>query len=144
MVIASKKFTKEEVREFVHEYYLQPYGTRTKWLASKSVSDRTFRQWRLMLVQGDIDRRLSPRDPDPMGPMHRELSAFEKARAKEIVEHQSTVQQLQKRIAELEGTNSALGKAIGLLHELNVPEPDTAQMSEQPASSPRKTTSSGS
>ena len=55
-----------------------------------------------------------------------EWSAFEKARAREIAEHQSEVEQLKDRIRELEGTNSALGKAIGLLHELSVPEPATA------------------
>jgi hypothetical protein len=47
-------------------------------------------------------------------------------RAREIAEHQSEVDQRKGRTRELEGTNSALGKAIVLLHELSVPEPDTA------------------
>ena len=144
MAVDNKGFTNEEIREFMHEYYLQPFGTKTEWLASKSISDWVFRRWRTMMVQGDLDRGLIPREHDPMGPTNREMSAFEKARAKEITEHRSKVEQLEKRIAELEGTNSALGKAIGLLHELSVPEPGTPQTSEQPSSLPRRTTSSES
>jgi hypothetical protein len=72
-----------------------------------------------------------------------ELSAFEKARAKEIAEHQSEVEQLKSRIRELEGTNSALGKAIGLLHGLNVPEPGPGQTNDPKSSSKPKTSSSG-
>ncbi len=59
-----------------------------------------------------------------MARTHGERSALERARAKEIADHQSEVEQLKGRIRELEGTNDALGKAIGLLHGLNVPEPD--------------------
>jgi hypothetical protein len=144
MAVDNKGFTNVEIREFMHEYYLQPFGTKSEWLASKSISDWTFRRWRTMLVQGDLDRGLIPREHDPMAPTNREVSAFERARAKEIAEHQSKVEQLEKRIAELEGTNSALGKAIGLLHELNVPGPGTTATNDQPGSLPRKTNSSGS
>ncbi|WP_052136010.1 hypothetical protein [Arthrobacter sp. PAMC 25486] len=131
MAVDNKGFTREEIREFVHEYYLQPHGSRREWLASHSISEWIFRRWRTMVVQGDIDRGLIPREHGGMVPTNRELSAFEKARAKEIAAHRVEVEKLQKRIAELEGSNSALGKAIGLLHELNVPEPDTPPTSAQ-------------
>ncbi|CAM3364607.1 hypothetical protein PSET11_00001 [Arthrobacter ulcerisalmonis] len=73
-----------------------------------------------------------------------EWTAFEKARAKELAEHESEVEQLKKRIHELVGTNDALGKAIGLLHELNVSEPDAETTSGPEDSSRRRTNSSGS
>ena len=131
MPVDNKGFTREEIREFMHEYYLQPHGTRKEWLAFRSISEWTFRRWRKMMLQGDIDRGLIPREYGAMVPTNRELSAFEKARAKEMAAHRAEVEKLQKRVHELEDTNSALGKAIGLLHELSVPEPDTTPTSAQ-------------
>ncbi|WP_113718191.1 hypothetical protein [Arthrobacter dokdonensis] len=124
MSVATQGYTREEIRQFVHEYYLQPHGSKSVWLASRSVADWTFRQWRKMVFEGDLDRTLIPRDHGDMARTHGERSALERARAKEIADHQSEVEQLKGRIRELEGTNDALGKAIGLLHGLNVPEPD--------------------
>jgi len=139
----SQGFTREEIREFVHEYYVQPYGTKGTWLASRSVPVKTFRMWRKMVLEGDLDRNLIPREHGGMARTNGEWSAFEKARAKEIADHQSEIEQLKGRIRELEGTNTALGKAIGLLHELNVPEPDMAQTRDPKNSSKPKTSSSG-
>jgi hypothetical protein len=96
-----------------------------------------------MIQEGDLDRNLIPREHGNMARTNGEWSAFEKARAKEIAQHESEVEQLKGRIRELEGTNTALGKAIGLLHELNVPEPDTAQTKDPKGSSKPKTGSSG-
>ncbi|MDJ0358599.1 hypothetical protein, partial [Paenarthrobacter sp. PH39-S1] len=120
-------YTREEIRQFVHEYYLQPHGTKAAWLASQSVAEWTLRRWRKMVFEGDLDRNLIPRDHGGMARTHGERSALEKARAQEIAEHQCEVEQLKGRIRELEGSNDALGKAIGLLHELNVPGPATKQ-----------------
>lgn len=139
----TKGYTREEIREVVHDYYLQPHGTRQAWLAANDLSVWTFRQWRTLVFEGDLDRTLVPRDDGDMTRKNRERTAYERLRAREIAEHQSKVEKLEQRIAELEGTNSALGKAIGLLHELNAAEPDTPLTSEQPGSLPRKTTSSG-
>lgn len=116
-------FTRDEIRGFVHEYYLQPFGKRKAWLDSKSLTVWTFRQWRTMVFEGDLDRSLVPREDGGMTGKDGERSAFEKMRAREIAKHESEIGKLEKRIAELEGTNEALGKAIGLLHGLNVPEP---------------------
>lgn len=54
-----------------------------------------------------------------------ELSAFEKKRAQQIADHQAEVEQLKDRIGVLEGSNTALGKAIWLLRDVKVSEPET-------------------
>ena len=97
----------------VHQYYLQPYGTKKTWIAKQPVTEWTFRRWRKMVQEGDLDRNLIPREHGNMARTNGEWSAFEKARAKEIAEHQSEVEQLKGRIRELEGTNTALGKLSG-------------------------------
>lgn len=134
MTVATQGYSREEIRQFVHEYYLQPHGTKAVWLASQPVAEWTLRRWRKMVFEGDLDRNLVPRDHEGMARTHGERSAVEKARAKEIADHQSEVEQLQGRIRELEGSNDALGKAIGLLHELNVPGPDTTPTNDPKSS----------
>ena len=131
MTIGIQGYTREEIREFMHEYYLQPPETKTVWLAARQVPDGMLRRWRKLVFEGDLDRNLIPRDHGGMARTSGERSALEKARAKEIAKHQSEVEKLKKRIAELEGTNSALGKAIGLLHELSVPGPDTTPTNDR-------------
>lgn len=117
-------YTTEEIRGFVHEYHLQPHGTKTMWLAGQSFTRHQFLRWRKMALEGDLDRNLIPREHGGMTRTGGEWSAFEKARAKEIAEHQTEVEQLHARIRMLEGTNDALGKAIGLLHSMSEQEPD--------------------
>jgi hypothetical protein len=52
---------------------------------------------------------------------------------------------LRARVRQLEATNEALGKAIGLLHAMNVEEPDAAPtMTDLDDSSPPRTNSSPS
>ncbi|GAA4362545.1 hypothetical protein [Paeniglutamicibacter cryotolerans] len=125
MTATIQGYTREEIREFMHQYYLQPHGTKATWLAAQNVPAWTLQQWRKLVYDGDLDRNLVPRDHGSMTRTSGERSAFEKARAKEIAEHQLEVEQLQERIRMLEGSNTALGKAIGLLHDLNVSGPDT-------------------
>ena len=134
MTVATQGYTREEIRQFVHEYYLQPHGSKAAWLASHSVAEWTFRQWRKMVFEGDLDRNLVPRDHGDMARTHGERSALEKARAQEIAKHLSEVEQLKGRIRELEGSNDALGKAIGLLHDLNVPGPAMKQTNDPKSS----------
>lgn len=120
----SPGYTREEIREFVHEYGLQPQGTKGAWLAAQPFTEHQFRRWRESVYAGDLDRNLVPRHDGGMTRTPGQWSAFEQARAKEIAAHEAEVQRLQERIHELEGTNQALGKAIGLLHKLNEQEPD--------------------
>jgi hypothetical protein len=144
MTVGPRGISLDEIREMVHQYYVQPYGTRKEWLASQPVTEWTFRKWRKMIQEGDLDRNLIPREHGNMARTNGEWSAFERARAKEIANHQSEVEKLKGRIRELEGTNTALGKAIGLLHELNVPGPDTARTKGPSDSSKPRTSSSDS
>jgi transposase-like protein len=144
VVVGTPGYTREEIREFVHEYHLQAHGTKGAWLARQSFSPHQFKRWRRALFEGDLDRNLIPREHGGMARTRGEWTAFERARAKELAEHESEVEQLKKRIHELEGTNDALGKAIGLLHELNVSEPDAKTTSGADDSSRRRTDSSES
>jgi hypothetical protein len=121
-------YSADEIREIVYLYYLQPHGMKGAWIAQQPFSERQLRKWRSMLVAGDLDRNLVPRDHGPMN--SGEFAAFERARAKEQADHKKEVERLKARIRELEGTNDALGKAIGLLHELSVQEPDTSKTNE--------------
>ena len=115
MSVGPRGISRDEIRELVHEYYVQPYGTRKEWLASQPVTEWTFRRWRKMIQEGDLDRNLIPREHGNMARTNGEWSAFEKARAREIAEHQSEVEQLKGRIRELEGTNYSSGKSYRAL-----------------------------
>lgn len=46
----------------VHEYHLQPFGPKKTWFAAQPVTKWTFRRWRKMLFEGDLDRNLIPRE----------------------------------------------------------------------------------
>lgn len=132
-------YTREEIREHMHQYYLQPHGTKQAWLAEQSIPTWKIQQWRKLVYEGDLDRNLIPRDHGSMNSTYSERSAFEKARAQELAEHQNEVEKFQERIRNLEGTNDALGKAIGLLHTLNVPEPAIRPTNDPKRSSTPKT-----
>ena len=38
MTVGLRGISRAEIRELVHEYYVQPYGTRKEWLASPPVT----------------------------------------------------------------------------------------------------------
>ena len=135
--------TREEIREYVHQYNLQPYGTRTAWLEQQLFSRATFYRWNRLVFEGDLDRNLVPRETGIMTTTPNQRLAFETARAKEKAEHEAELAALRERVRQLEGTNEALGKAIGLLHALNEQEPAESRTNEPKNSSPRKTNSSG-
>jgi beta-phosphoglucomutase-like phosphatase (HAD superfamily) len=131
--------TREEIRDYVHQYNLQPHGTRTAWLQQQPFSRATFYRWNQLVFEGDLDRNLFPRDHGQMNTTPSQRSAFEQARAKEQAEHEDELKALRERVRQLEGTNEALGKAIGFLHALNEQEPATSTTDERKNSSPRKT-----
>jgi hypothetical protein len=128
-------FTVEEIREFVHEYYVQPWGQRRSWLAAQGVSIGRLRRWQASVFEGDLDRGLVPRETGAMTVPPAKRTALEKARAAERAAHAAEVAALSERIRVLEGTNDALGKAIGLLHAMNEQEPDDAPQSSDPSTS---------
>jgi hypothetical protein len=128
-------FTAVEIREFVHEYQLRPYGHKRSWLAAQGVSVGRLRRWQASVFEGDLDRDLIPREGSPMTVPPAKRTALEKTRAAERAAHAAEVARLSERIRELEGTNDTLGKAIGLLHAMNEQEPDDAPTSSDPSGS---------
>jgi len=136
-------FTAEEIREFVFEYELQPFGQKSMWLAARNVSYDRFRRWRRVVFDGDLDRGLIPREASGMTTPLARGNALERQRAKDRAVHQAEVARLNARVRELEDTNAALGKAIGLLHSLNELEPAAIPDRTNPAdsSTPRTTSS---
>ena len=46
-------FTAEEIREFVHDYEVQPFGTKLAWLSGSGVSYERLRNWRSAVFEGD-------------------------------------------------------------------------------------------
>lgn len=128
-------FTAVEIREFVHEYQLLPHGQKKRWLASQGISYKRFRRWREAVFEGDIDRGLIPREGSSMTVPPEKRTALERARAAERAAHEAEVAKLNARVHELEETNAALGKAIGLLHAMSEEEPAETPTSTDPSDS---------
>lgn len=121
--------TDEEVRAFVYEYERLPQGTKQRWLDEQGISRFRIRMWRNTVFDGDLDRGLTPREGKAMTPHHERRRI-----ARDHAQIESDNEHLRARVRDLEATNEALGKAIGLLHQLNEQEPDTAETTEPPAS----------
>jgi cell division protein FtsB len=142
-VSISAGFTPAEIRELVVEYQLLPYGQKGSWLAAQGVSNRQFRRWQATVFDGDLDRGLIPRESGGMTVPPAKRRALAKAGAAQQDRDEAELARLRARVRELEATNEALGKAIGLLHERNVPESDAAPTTtDLDDSSPSKTGSS--
>lgn len=122
----SAGFSPTEIRELVVEYQLLPYGQKGPWLAAQGVSNRQFRRWQATVFDGDLDRGLIPREGVGMTVPPAKRRALAKADAAKQDRDEADLARLRARVGELEATNEALGKAIGLLHALNAEEPDTA------------------
>lgn len=131
----SAGFTAAEIREFVHEYQAQPYGTKGSWLAAQGVSYRRLERWRVTVFEGDLDRGLIPREGSAMTVPPGKRTALERERARERAEQAAEVERLTARVRELEDTNQALGKAIGLLHQMSEHEPDAPRTKTGPSDS---------
>lgn len=135
-------FTAAEIVEFVYEYQRQPYGQKASWLTGQGVTSHRLRRWQAAVFDGDLDRGLIPRDGGVMS-SPTERSAL--VREAENAQRDAELARLQARVHELEQTNEALGKAIGLLHAMNEEEPDAAPTTNDPSvSSTSKTHSSPS
>ena len=141
----SPGFTTEQIREFVHQYEIQPYGQKAVWLVGQGVSYDRLRRWRSAVFDGDLDRGLIPREGGVVTVPPEKRTGIERQRAKERAGQEAELARLNARVRELEETNAALGKAIGLLHQMSEQEPDVNRSRIDPCDSftPR-TTSSGS
>jgi hypothetical protein len=129
----------------VIEYELIPHGQKGPWLSAQGVSNRQFRRWQATVFVGELDRGLIPREGGDMTVSPAQRRALAKADAAKQERDEAELVALRERVCELETTNEALGKAIGLLHAMSVHEPDVAPPMSDPAdSSISKTTSSQS
>lgn len=139
----SAGFTREQIREFVHHYGLQPHGQKAFWLQRQGVSYDRLRRWRSAVFEGDLDRGLIPRDSGGVTVPADKRTGIERQRARERAAHEAEVARLSARVRELEQTNEALGKAIGLLHQMSDQEPAaTLPITDPSDSSTPRTTSS--
>ena len=89
----------------------------------RRVSYDALRRWQSSVFDGDLDRGLIPREGSQMTVPPGKRTALEKARAAEREAYVAEVTHLSARVRELEETNTALGKAIGLLHAMSEEEP---------------------
>lgn len=122
----SPGFTSAEIREFVVEYHLLPHGQKGLWRAAHGVSVRQLTRWQAAVFGGDLDRALIPREGRGMTVPREKRTALAMAAAAKQDRDEDELTRLRARVGELEATNEALGKAIGLLHAMNAEEPDAA------------------
>ena len=115
--------TVAEIREFVHEYQRVLHGQKGVGLAEREFSYSTLGRWQSAVFDGDLDRGLIPREGSQMTVPPGKRTALEKMRAAEREAHAAEIAKLSGRVRELEETNTALGKAIGLLHAMSEEEP---------------------
>lgn len=140
----SPGFATEQIREFVHQYEIQPHGQKAVWLVGQGVSYDRLRRWRSAVFDGDLDRGLIPREGGVVTVPPEKRTGIERQRAKERAQQEAELARLNARVRELEETNAALGKAIGLLHQMSEQEPDANRPRTDPCdSSTPRTTSSG-
>lgn len=131
-------YTNDEVRSHVHAYEHVTHGQKKVWLAAHGISQWKMYRWRRVVFEGDLDRGLVPRETRGMsssarrGEIARDAAA---ATQKALAAKDAELARQAERIRELEGANDALGKAIGLLHELNEHEPDDTATTEARSSS---------
>lgn len=137
----SPGFTIEEIVEFVAEYHCQPWGQKGTWLADRGFSRDRFRRWESAVFYGDLDRGLVPREGGVTTPAGKRI-LMAKQRDAQIARDEAEIARLQARVRELEASNEALGKAIGLLHEMNVHEPDATPTTNDPDDSSTSRTDS--
>jgi len=132
----SPGFTAAEIRQVVHEYQLVPFGQKSGWLVEHEVSYKRLRRWQNAVFDGDLDRGLIPREgKSEMTVPPSKRTALEKARATEREAQAAEVTKLSARVRELEDTNAALGKAIGLLHAMSEEEPARTPTTSDPSAS---------
>lgn len=139
VVSISPGFTSAEMVELVHEYHLQPHGQKASWLVNRGLTYHRVRRWRESLYEGDLDRGLIPREGSYVTTPPVKRTAIARARAAEAARHEAELARLQARVHELDQTNEALGKAIGLLHARSEQEPDAIPTNDPSDSSTPRT-----
>jgi len=131
----SPGFTAADIREVVHSYQLVPFGQKSEWLVGQGVSPKRLRRWQSAVFEGDLDRGLIPREGSEMTIPPDKRTVMAKLRDADREAHEAEVARLNARVRELEGTNTALGKAIGLLHAMSEEEPARTPTTPDPPTS---------
>ncbi|OBF84888.1 hypothetical protein A5791_23770 [Mycobacterium sp. 852002-51163_SCH5372311] len=131
----SAGFTSAEICELVFEYQGLSHGRKAGWLVEHGISARQMWRWRDSLFEGDLDKGLIPREGGLVTVPPAKRTAVARMRAAEQAAHQIEVERLNARICELEEANDALGKAIGLLHEMSEHEPADTPTTTDPSNS---------
>lgn len=138
----SPGFTDDEIRDLVYAYEQQPYGTKRCWLETQAFTAHMFRRWQAAVYGGDLERALIPRNDGGVSTEHAKRRREAKHNSGHEARRAARITELETRVRELEGTNEALGKAIGLLHKMNEQEPaDTPTTPDPPSSSSPRTSS---
>ena len=113
------KFTAEEKREMVLEYFAVARGQRGRWLAQRDVSPRTFYVWRQQIVVGALETGLIPRGGVFVtAEENREMARLhaENKRLRAELDKAKKDAEIQARAVD------ALGKAIELLQDGTAPK----------------------
>ena len=121
-------FTSEQKRLFVLEYMDQPHGQKAKWLQAQAFSRSVFRGWRLAYLGGDLDRGLTPRNAELVTSSGHRMIQLEKAFDRQTAE----LVKLRGQNEQLQATNTALGKAIGFMHERSEHMPGNTPTPSEP------------
>ena len=130
-------FTADEIARFVRAYLELPYGTKTAWLKEQPFSKSQFWRWRDAYLSGDLERGLVPRSRSSQNAglakakaAEEELVRVQQAAREQIDAlvraHELELVERDAQIKMLKAGNVALGKAIGLLQNLSLQEPENA------------------
>jgi len=128
-------FTAADIVTVVHEYQLVPFGHKREWLVEQGITPKRLRRWQSAVFEGDLDRGLIPREGSGMTVLPDKRTALAKLRDAEREAHAAEIAKLSGRVRELEETNTALGKAIGLLHAMSEEEPAATPTPPDPSNS---------
>lgn len=120
--------TAVEKREAVIEYMDLPHGQKTKWLREQPFSRSSFIRWRLSYLAGDLDRGLTPRNAGLVTSSGHRMRQLEKA----FAQQESEMAKLREQNEQLQATNAALGKAIGLMQKWSEHTPDNTPAPTDP------------
>jgi hypothetical protein len=129
-------FTGEQIRQLVFEYCGLRHGQRGPWMdARPHISKRMMARWRSAVFDSDVDRGMVPRQTGAMHVAPGDRQSSMQRREIDRARHDQELERRDARIRQLEETNELLGKAIGLLHAMNVPEPADTPTKNDPTDS---------
>lgn len=142
----SRGYTSDDIRAFVAEYDIIPFGKKLQWVEQQSFTKWQLYRWMRAILSGDLDRGLIPRENGTMSipscrknrsealapNRDKDLAAQLAAKEKELAAKDVEINRQAEQIHRLEEATDALGKAIGLLHDRDVHESAPSQSTAIP------------